>query len=351
MDMIQPKGCCCAKCGTLLDVKSGHFVHMDDHAFRLGKYGLHIPQIIVPGVVNNPARWQGIYDKKHQQDPRKFFQENLGIPSQEGEREITETDLKNICILGDRVDRLVQNAREGRYAAVFSGCDWGGSDYDTSAKTKFSRTAHVVLGLTRSGLFDVMHMKTYEGMAYQAVANDIMRHHHRCKAIALGADHGVGYAYNMLLREQMAAEHHFIYKYSGPNSVILQDTKTLFNLFSLNRTEAITSLYYAIRTGRIRCYEWEIAKEHLLECLNLVRIPNETSQGTPSFLYRKHGSKADDILHALNFAYVTGRVYLQENIVLDTSLLGRMKQSMMTGRSFQDFAPGGRDENMQSFSM
>lgn len=122
----------------------------------------------------------------------------------------------------------------------------------------------------------------------------------------------------------------------------------MFNMYSLNRTEAITSLYYALKIGRIRCYDWHLAQEHLMECLNLVRTPNESSQGVATFLYRKHGSKADDILHAMNFAYVTARVFMLENIVPDNALLQRMKQSMMTGRVHSTTQHWGQ---VEAFSM
>jgi hypothetical protein len=82
--------------------------------------------------------------------------------------------------------------------------------------------------------------------------------------------------------------------------------------------------------------------------MNLIRTPHETPSGGTGFLYRKHGSKSDDILHALNFAYVTGRVYLQENIVEDTSLLRRMKDAMTSNQAYVPSAFGGMPE---SFSM
>jgi hypothetical protein len=331
MDMIQPKGVCCSKCGALLDVTKGQFQHMDQEKFELGFYGFHIPQIIVPAVVNNVLRWDEIYRKKLNQDPRKFLQENLGIPTQEGEREITENDLRRICVLGDSYTPLHTKATNNQYYAVFSGCDWGGSDYDLSNKTKLSYTCHVVIGLTRDGRFDILHAKKYEGMTYSAIADDIMKHHNDLNGLALGADYGVGYAYNMLLRERMAPEQNLIFKYSAPNAEIIKESPTMFNLYSLNRTESITALYYAIKSMRIRSITWDKMGKYLSDMLNLVRIPQESNTGTTGFLYRKHGARSDDFLHALNFAYVVGRVFLQEPIIPDRSLLERMKLSMTRG--------------------
>ena len=107
----------------------------------------------------------------------------------------------------------------------------------------------------------------------------------------------------------------------------------MFNLYSLNRTESITAFYYAIKQARIRALDWDVTGEYLKDCLNLIRIPSETPGGASGFLYRKHGAKSDDILHALNFAYVVGRVYLQENIIDDKSLMARMKQTITTNKA------------------
>lgn len=331
LDMIQPKGVCCSKCGNLLDVTKGRFEHLDKKMFELGYYGFHIPQIIVPAVVNNKLRWDEIYRKKLHQDPRKFLQENLGIPTQEGEREITENDLRRICVLGNSYEPLHKRVHRGEYYAVFSGCDWGGSDYDQSNKVKLSYTCHVVLGLNRDGTFDILHAKKYEGMTYKAIADDIMANHNHLQGLSLGADYGVGYAYNMLLREKMAPEQHFIFKYAAPNSEVIKESPTMFNMYSLNRTESITSLYYAIKSMRIRCLSWNIMEEYLTDLLNLIRIPQESGTGTTGFLYRKHGARPDDILHAMNFAYVVGRVFLMEPVVPDRSLMERMKLSMTRG--------------------
>jgi hypothetical protein len=339
MDMIQFKGVCCSKCGGHLDVTTGRFIHLDQHRFKLGRIGFHIPQIIVPAVVNNRIRWEEIYRKKNEQDPRKFFQENLGIPTQEGEREITEGDLKRICILGQETSPFMEKATSHRYMGVFSGCDWGGSDYDTSNKTKLSYTVHVIMGLNHDYSLEIIHAKRYEGMSYHVIADDIIHNHNAYNGMALGADHGVGYAYNMLLREKMPPENNLIFKYAGPTSEVIRESPTMFNMYSLNRTESITALYYAIRQMRIRTFDWDARMNgdtigaYLSDFLNLIRVPSETASGATGFLYRKHGAKSDDFLHAVNFAYVVARVYLQENIVEDKSLLQRMKGAITYGHS------------------
>jgi hypothetical protein len=163
------------------------------------------------------------------------------------------------------------------------------------------------------------------------VADDIVRNHNELLGEALASDFGVGQLYNMLLRERIKNVHkHLVFGYVGPSSAALGEPsgEHMFNQYSLNRTEAITSLYDAIKQKRIRCYQWEHAERYLMEFLNLFRAPNETSAGATSFTYRRHGSKADDSLHAVNFAYVLARLLLEEPLVADKMLRDRILKNL-----------------------
>ena len=59
----------------------------------------------------------------------------------------------------------------------------------------------------------------------------------------------------------------------------------------------------------------------------MYRVPSDQS-GAPKFLYRRHGAKADDTLHAVNFAYAVGRMFLQESLVPDKALLARVNAAL-----------------------
>jgi len=344
MDMIQPRGVCCTKCGKLLDVTKGRFLHTNKANFDKNHIGFHIPQIIVPFVVNNELRYAEIYRKKLEQDPRKFFQENLGIPTEEGERELTEGDLVNICTLGD-AGEIKKKAKKRPYRMVISGCDWGGSDYDVSLKTKVSYTVHVMIGQKLDYSYEIIHMKRYEGMSYKNIAEDIMHWHKTYHGDALGSDYGVGMAYNMLLREMMDPAHHLIFQYTGPNAIPLKENQNVFNQFTLNKTDSVTTLYMAIKNRRVKCFDWNMAKPYLKDFLNLYRVPSDGA-GANSFVYRRHAAKADDMLHALNFAYVVGRIFLQEPIVEDKALLSRVSNQIRPAT-----APGKDFQEAEAFSM
>jgi hypothetical protein len=78
-------GPACCKCSRPIDVRTGRFIHADTNKLNAGHVGLHVPQIILPAVVNNPVRWGKIYEMKLKQaGNRKFLQEILGIAVEEG---------------------------------------------------------------------------------------------------------------------------------------------------------------------------------------------------------------------------------------------------------------------------
>lgn len=345
---IQPQGLTNPSTGKVIDVTDGRFVHQLQSNFEQGYLGFHIPQIIIPDYANIPQKWMEIWNAFQSYDIKKFLQEILGIPTEEGMREITTQDLKNICVLPETPETLKQiaSSNNGRYKYTVSGCDWGGSDYNPATKTKVSYTVHAILGICWDGSIEIIHIRQYAGMDYRSIANQICEDHKAYNCIGIASDFGVGAAYNMLLRENpiIRPERHFIFGYVGPQSALIKAPSSgpgWFNQYSLNRTESITSLYQAIKSRRFRCYAWELAQERLSELLNLYRVPTENTGGNSGFRYQRHGSKADDSLHALNFAFCLARIILNEPIIEDPALRHMFNESFNTQPTTQFFNPHG----------
>lgn len=324
MKIIQEQGPTCPWTGKLLDVTDGTFVHANQQMQMENQIGFHIPQVIIPDYAHDEVKWRDIWRVFKRYDHKKFMQEILGIPTEEGAREITLADLKRMCALPEMPETLAKRAKSRYYRFVISGCDWGGSDYNPADKTKVSYTVHTIIGITQDWKIHILHMRRHSGMDYQTISHYICEDHKKYSGNALGADFGVGGAYNMLIRESGAVNvnRHLIFQYTGPNSVPVSTPakSALFNHYLLNRTESITELFRAIREGEILCYPWGEAKDHLMDLLNMYRIPSESAGGVTGFRYQRHGSKADDTLHALNFAYVISRIYRKEPIMKDREL-------------------------------
>jgi hypothetical protein len=166
-------------------------------------------------------------------------------------------------------------------------------------------------------------MYRYSGIDYHSVLRSIAEKHQQYCGSCIGTDFSAGSLYNILLREQpgIRPSLHFIFNYPGVPTTILSKPagSELMNHYLLNRTDSITQLYTAIKQDRprIRCYNWAQARQHLTDLLNMRRVPTETESGATKFRYRRHGSKADDGLHSLNYAYIVARMMLNEPMCQD----------------------------------
>lgn len=324
LDMIQAKGLCCKKCGHLLNVRDGCWDFEAPEMMRLGRWGFHVPQIIVPANTENKAIWIDIFRKSRENDLKSFFEEYLGEATEEGAKEITVKDLQEICTLGSfaQVQKGALNRQNPAYRILVSGVDWGGSDYNPADKTKASFTVHTILGVRPDGQQDIVSIQKYAGMDYDSISEAIAKQHKAFNCYALGCDFGGGAVYVNELKKLIDPLKVVSFKYSTPKSAILGIPKSSLNygnLYSLNRTESITSLYKDIKDKRIRAPMWEQSQEFLKECLNLVRIPVEESSGENTLLYRKRGNKTDDFLHSLNYAVILAKLVMGQQLFEDAT--------------------------------
>jgi len=331
LDMIRPKGPSCVKCSRLLNVYSGQFVHAKPELLAQKQVGFHVPQIIVPAVVNNKNRWDSIVRLlKSTQNIKKFYQELLGLPTEEGVREITRKNLEDMCTLGEQ-EALQKRARAKGYEWVISGCDWGGTDPSIEHKLRVSTTVHAVLGI-RAGTheFDIIHMRRYEGMDYDSISADICMNHLALGGYAIATDVGVGMAYNSAIRKLIPSERHLMIRYMGPTAAYFNesDSPHTINEWQLNKTESITDLYNAVKRGRIRCYKWDQAQPMLLDFLNVFRAPCESPGGVTTMRYLPSATKPSDTIQAVNYAYVLGRLLLGEPLIADDSIRLRFEHTL-----------------------
>lgn len=336
---IAVKGFTNPATSELLNVRDGEWVHQNKRFLDAGFIGFHIPQVIIPEYVENPLKWKDIIEQRQKYTTKKFMQEVLGIPTEEGQREITLSDMKSMCDETLTMEDMRNMAKAGKYRHVVSGCDWGGSDYNPAENTKASYTVHAIMGIRPDKKIDILLMRQYSGMDYRDIINNICKDHLEYGCTAIASDFGVGGAYNLLLRENEAImpDRHLILAYAGPNTKPLSmPSKGWFNQYTLNRTDSITALYTAIKTGKLRCYNWAQASDRLLEFLNLYRIPADTAGGQQTFRYQRHGAKPDDSLHACNFAHVLTELIQNKSFIEDVGLRERLDKMLSGGGSFSD---------------
>jgi hypothetical protein len=344
---IKPQGLICPYTSKPLDVNDGELVHKFDSRRELGMVSMHVPQLIIYDKVRDALEWEKIYkafledrdDKKH-----KFLEEVGGIPSEEGSREITEQDLRDICVLGSSAE-LYEKAQTGYYSKLVSACDWGGSDDVPNYKNRKSFTVHSILGVAPDGGIDIIYIRQYDGMDFPTISKHIIKTHKSYGCMAMAADYGVGMAYNYLMKENMNSNNFFMFSLVGSGKTIKILDKGAPNHFALNKTESLSQLFIDIKNGppKIRCYDWAESGPRLQEFLNLYRVFNEGSSMN-SFHYHKLASKPDDSLMSVNFGYTLLRIILGESIVSNQVDVDLHQAEVLhrTGlnKDFDDFSAG-----------
>jgi hypothetical protein len=351
LDMIQPEGPCCIKCGTLLNPSTGLYVHRyPDRINRQNpRIGIHVPQLFTPAVLNNKARWRAMYDKKVSGGSvDRFLQENVGLPTEQGLREVTEKDLQQMC----REDN--GDARQGcgyyqklalsrkHYRFILSGCDWGGSDHNRASRTKVSTTVHAMAGMLPNGNLDLIHFRRYEHMDYAGIIDDITTMHKKLNGYAIATDFGVGYYYNTQLRLKIPESKHLIFQYTGPRSkVIARPPATeMRNHFVVNKTETISMLYEALKNGMLKSFRWEEASPFLNDFLQVYRNVVESTIGLSTFTWASNPSKPNDALQACNYILILSKILRGEAIFEDPQLELEVRRSLLSGGQI---SPGGKD--------
>lgn len=356
LDMIRPHGPCCVKCSAPLDATKGMYVHRHpDLMTQLApRIGIHVPQLFTPAVLDNPARWRAMYQKMVSGGSvDKFLQENVGLPTEQGLRELTERDLQEMCRENDGSNRkpalfYQKKALDRKYRFVVSGCDWGGSDHNRSTKNKVSTTVHAMAGVLPNGTFELLHFRRYENMDYAGIADDIVTNHNRLNGFALASDFGVGYYYNMKLRESLPARKHLILQYAGPRTKLIcrPPASEMLNHYAVNKTETISQLFNALKKERrILCYEWEGASPFLVDFLQVYRNMRENENGVTTLTFASNPSKPNDALQAVNYLYLLGKVLLGEPMFEDPQLQRDVESALFGNAAvidtYDDYPDGG----------
>jgi len=333
--MMHIDGLRCPNTRKPLRIESGQFVHASPRLLEMNNVSFHLPQLIVPQYAYG-SEFAAIWKDFKAYPYPKFLREVMGIATEAGQSELSMDHLKNCC--SDKTFDKIQAdyfAGRGNYVALFSGCDWGGSDWNQAARTKLSYTVHSIWGLLPDGRLELVYAFRYAGMNYMEIAGCIADAHLKFKCHSMGTDNGGGQYYNAYMRDcgKIPFGKIIQFNYSDVKTFMERIPHPEATLMSLHRTDSISALIGDVKNKKLIFPRWDDAAPFATDFLNMRRniteIPNS---GRTIMRYIRPGSKADDFMQSTNYACMMKRIYTGEPTIPNRQLLAEL--SSLLGNSY-----------------
>jgi hypothetical protein len=295
--MIGPLGPICCKCGKLLDIEGkGEWVKTAPEIEHF--YGFHIPQIIVPRNLI-PARWRKLYKRFINWPKHRVANEILGLSYDSGGKPITLTELRKLKQIPEN-----QKFDRGKYKIMVAGVDWTGCGMSMT-----SLTALVVLGVKGDGKCDVVMYKKWVDPDTVEQTKEIAKLLNEWDVTFCGCDFGMGHTNNILLTQLWCPNRKdkvLEYYYGGSSTNLLSWNKKSF-MYMLSKTRSLNLLFLDMKKQKIFFKNNEQTEKKIFkDCLAVYEDISESPSGEKK-VYKRNSSQSDDLLQALNFAYITAQ--------------------------------------------
>ena len=325
--MMSVDGLRCPTNGNLLDPATGHFVHSSKAMLNINRVSFHLPQVIVPKYTGE--KFIDIWNDFNEYSTTKFLNEVWGLPTEDGTSELTEDELKNCCT--DKTFNQTQSdylSGKVRYAYVFSGVDWGGSDTKAAFASKSSYTVHTIYGMKGDGNLDLIYAWRYDNMNYREIAGHIVAAHNKYGAFAMGTDQGGGAYYNAYMRDcgRIQTNRLVHFQYTDTKLVLDKLPHPEMHILSLHRTDSISALIADIKDCKITWPRWDDSSGFVGDCLNVRRSLIKTKQGRGVMRFMRPSGKTDDFMMATNYASMMKRIIRREPMIPNEQIVEDMRR-------------------------
>jgi len=312
MDMMRPEGFCCAKCHRLLEPEKGFWIHKYAERAKIFP-SYHVPQVIAPVHYGNPKNWKSLLLKRELSSPATFINEVLGEACDEGQRLVSLTELKDVCIL--KPNSKDNGVDAPKYADRVLGVDWGGKGSRfqsmTAAAVACYRPVEQKIDIVFGHVFQAMTDSVIETKEIIDIANTF-----QCTAIA----HDVAVAGEVrlsIMRSIGVPDSRLIncrYAASGSIKSILQFVPPTdvnpTSYYNLDKSKVIAAVCLAIKNKNIRFPQFDslldAAGENMMNhFLAVYEESSESMFGTERRFIRRNPGMPDDFLHAVAFAVIS----------------------------------------------
>ena len=316
LDLVQVDGVRCVKCGGKLNVREGEFVATYPDRM-LSFRGYHIPQIVIPAIVENPVKWSGILRKIAHLPVSIVLQEVMGISCSLGSRLITQADIDRQCVLPSMLE--LQNCIHN-YIFTVGGIDWGIGETQ-------SFTVHTILGMRPDGGIDVLWARRFAGFDPDETLRQIAQAHNYYQCRMLAADFGMGFDKNIMLENRFGIPVVQI-QYLSQNKLLGYNPLLGHHRWTVDRVTAMELVFLAIKYGKIRFPRKEDMLTFTPDLLSPYEEVIETG-GIGHRRFNRNPSVPDDFFHALTFGSLLA-MKLTNSSVLDivpTHAMGALNQA------------------------
>jgi len=290
LKMIQAKGPSCAKCGKLIDPRTGKWVHGQPD--QVDKFlGCHIPQIVLPAMTEDNKRWMSIINKVATLPESTIYTEVLGISTDQGTRLISQADIDAASTLGEPTQYL--GKKLSRYAKIAIGIDWGIANV-----TSF--TAAAVMGITFNGNIEVIHGEVWGGIDITTIFGKISAMADKYNADYVACDYGAGFHNNQILTIEYGLPIIQLF-YVRQGQFLNPAEKMNIPLWKIDRNTALDVVFDNVKKQTIRFLEPSHSGHYTKHLLAVYEEITETSAGVRTRKYDRTPDRPDDFLHALVF--------------------------------------------------
>lgn len=316
LDMIQIDGVRCVKCGGKLNVRVGEFVPAYPDRM-LNFRGYHIPQIVIPAIVENRTKWSAMLRKISRLPLPVVLQEVMGVSCSLGARLITQADIDRQCTLPGMLEL---QGRLADYVYTVGGVDWGIGETQ-------SFTVHTIIGVKPDGNIDVLWARRFSGFDPDETLKQIAQAHNFYGCRLLAADFGMGFDKNTMLANRFGLPVVQI-QYLSQNKLLSYSPLLGQHRWTVDRTTAMELLFLAIKYGKISFPRKDDMLTFTPDLLSPYEEVIETG-GIGHRRFNRNPAVPDDFFHALVFSTMTA-MRLMNNSILDIvpgHALGAYRQS------------------------
>lgn len=292
VNMPQPDGmhCVYSDCRGLLNVRDGKWIHFNES--EKGKFdGYHVPQVIIPFMVENRPSWELIWHDIQNLPPSIVMQEIYGISESAGARIISESDIRrqstlpSMNVLRDNLDR---------YMYRVCGVDWGGAEQN-------SFTVVTVIGITASGRVDVLFAQRFVGIDPDVMYTQIAKAYNRYFCTAMACDYGLGFQNNLIMMNRYGCRVTQMQFVRSNQTISFHTTGRGDDRWSVDKLTALRCLFMSIKYGRIYFPPYDEFEIYSRDLLSPFEHVADTS-GLSTVVYLRDPSRPDDFCMALTFA-------------------------------------------------